>query len=86
MRFNPPRVVPLSRHPKLVYDAVTMSQGLKVGDHVRCTNGPESTRDDVGVIIDISPSALGISDLTVYEVLFDFGVRYLFGDQIEPFV
>jgi hypothetical protein len=61
-----------------------MSQGLRVGDRVRWI-GPGSShhKNAVGTIIDIKPSALGNPGLAVFEVMFEFEVWYVFGDQIE---
>jgi hypothetical protein len=62
----------------------TMSYVFNVGDHVRWP-GPNNPgdKDEIGTIIDISPSDSGNPELVVFEVLFEFDLWHLFADQLE---
>jgi hypothetical protein len=60
-----------------------MSEEFKVGNHVRWIGGYAPGKSTVGTIIDVKPAQLGRPGFAVYEVMFEFEVWYVFGDQLE---
>src|SRR5688572_4061321 len=74
-----------SRNPARGYNRALVSQTFNHGDCVRWvkTLAPEYKNAE-GRVVRITPSDVNRPDLVIYDVQFEFGLRTLFCDQLEP--
>jgi hypothetical protein len=58
---------------------------FKVGDHVRWTKALSSSeyKNAVGTVEAVIPNDTGVEEFTLYDIKFAFGIRTLYGTQIE---
>jgi hypothetical protein len=62
-----------------------MSDNLKVGDLIRWAHDYEECLTyAIGTIIAVIPSDNNLKEFTMYDIVFEFGLRTLYGSHIAP--